>query len=535
MRKYVAITAIVAILSMCGKSHGLMGEHIGPKAGFPTMGQPDWPKGIVEIPNHESRVYSVWRGTINENFYFKCTVDEINELLDIFATARMRDHVVRIQPGVKKAVSFRSKEEIEYNVHLQIVSGGTQFSVGEEMRNDLPVEPRLTIVTGDDNGAFVKLIKWPENVIVESDIPGVSINRDNAKPKRNVYYALCEFADGSPAVDFVMGSNSWITLWEQDEPDGILIGRITHKGYCRLLLSAAELADLKRGSTWLTISVGNWLVTPYRTDMRLPAEMLTKDKEQARPIKVRPPSYYYGRLLFEDGSPPVLDPPPWPGAKIMVSFPYGGPANPDSQGYFKLSFTPEQFEQLLKRKDEKNIYIPDLIERGRSRAEFTFPANLLSTGKTTAGVVKIPRPKLPRKELATAESKIGKPIPGFADVRFDVFDKDQIDGKPLLICFWDMEQRPSRQYIRVLEKHKRALQDSDIVVLAVHCGAKQAKQVADWLDKNAPSLTAGTIEADPYDTLLAWGARGMPWVVLTNERHIITNEGIDPAGLPEVK
>ncbi len=91
--------------------------------------------------------------------------------------------------------------------------------------------------------------------------------------------------------------------------------------------------------------------------------MLTKDYDKARPIKVTAPSYYYGRLLFEDGSPPVLDPPPWPGAEIMVSFPYGGQADFDAQGYFKLAMTAEQSELLLKRKDQRNIYIPDLITK----------------------------------------------------------------------------------------------------------------------------------------------------------------------------
>jgi len=147
--------------------------------------------------------------------------------------------------------------------------------------------------------------------------------------------------------------------------------------------------------------------------MRFPVEMLTKDKEQARPVKVAAPSYYYGRILFEDGSPPILDPPPWPGAEIMVDFPYSGPGDFDSQGYFKISLTKEQYEELIARKVRSNIYIPDLVERGRATAKFAYPPNLLSQDKAKAGVIKIPRPKLPRKELSTTESKIGKPVPGF--------------------------------------------------------------------------------------------------------------------------
>jgi hypothetical protein len=211
----------------------------------------------------------------------------------------------------------------------------------------------------------------------------------------------------------------------------------------------------------------------------------------------------------------------------MVDFPYSGPGDFDSQGYFKISLTKEQYQELIARKVRSNIYIPDLVERGRSTAKFAYPPNLLSQDKAKAGVVKIPRPKLPRKELTAAESKIGKPIPGFDTVRFEAFQKDQIKGKPLLVCFWDMDQRPSRQCIGVLQKQRETWQDKNIVVLAVHSGTKKGKQVTDWLKKNGPSLTAGTIQGDPYDTLMAWGARSLPWLVMTDEKHVITKAGFN--------
>jgi len=532
MKKQIAIIAAVGILGLWRNSYGMATEQIGPDTSHPTVEQQDWPKGIVGIPRHMSRVYSIWVNG-NENFYFKCKVDEINELLDIFAKSRMRDHVVRIEPGVKQATTF-GKEKIEYNVQLQIVAGIVLSFAREKMRDDLPLEPRLTILTGDD-ASLVKKLKWPRNVIVESEIPGVSINSNNKKPKRNIYYGLCEFADGSPPVGFVKGVNSRITLWEQKERYGIGIGRIDNKGYIRILLSDAELADLKKGTTWLTMTIGNWLVKAKNSDTRFPVEMLTKDKEKAQPFKVATPAYYYGRILFEDGSPAILDPPPWPGAEIRVDIRYGGFTEIDPQGYFKVSLTKEHHEKLIAEKPQRNIYIPDMVRKGRARAEHSFPASLLSQDKTKAGVFKIPRPKLPRKELTEAESKIGKPIPGFDNVRFEAFEKDQIKGKPLLICFWDFEQRPSRQCIQVLEKQSQTWRDKNVVVLAVHSGSKRGKQVADWLKKNGPSLTAGNIQGDSYDTLFAWGARSSPWLVLTDEKHVIKKAGFNLSDIKRIE
>jgi hypothetical protein len=126
-----------------------------------------------------------------------------------------------------------------------------------------------------------------------------------------------------------------------------------------------------------------------------------------------------------------------------------------------------------------------------------------------------------------AESKIGKSVPGFDKIRFENFPKDRMKGKSLLVCFWDIDQRPSRQCIRELEKQRPALLDKDIVVLAVHSGMKPEKEVRQWLEKQNSSLTVGKVEGDPYDTLLAWGARGTPWLVLTDEKHMITKAGFN--------
>ncbi|UCF16630.1 MAG: hypothetical protein JSW59_04040 [Phycisphaerales bacterium] len=289
MKRQIVVMTVVGILCLCGSSHGLTTEWIGPSTQHPTLARSDWPSGIIEIPKHMSRVYSTCGGFGNEDFYFNCKVDEINELLAIFSNARMRDHVVRIEPGFKKATTFFSKEEIEYNVHLRILSGIALFLArGDRSRRAPPLEPQLTILTGDDS-SLIKQLKWPENLIVESKIRGVSINKDRKKPKRDVYYGLCEFAEDPPHAEFVKGVNSPITLWEHNEPNGIGVGRIDNRGYFTILLSRKELADLRKGTTWLTITIGNWLVKAKKSDMRFPAEMLTKDRKRALPVRIKVP------------------------------------------------------------------------------------------------------------------------------------------------------------------------------------------------------------------------------------------------------
>ncbi|MFC1635608.1 hypothetical protein ACFL5Z_12265 [Planctomycetota bacterium] len=292
VRKIIVLLLLFFLFGASVQCYGLATEQIGPDTQHPTVARQDWPKGIVEIPRHPSRVYSTY-GMGNENFYFKTTVGQINESLALFAKARMRDHVVRIEPGAGKISPFFDKEEIEYNVQLQIVSGVALALARGRPRDELPLEPRLTILTGTDN-SIMKQLKWPGNVIVESKIRGVSINKNNKKQKRDVYYGLFEFADGSPPVRFVENVNSRITLWEKKEEDGIDIGSVNHNGYFTIQLSKKERADLKDGTTWLTITISDVLVKAQKTDQRFPVEMLTKKTVKARPVRVVAPTNDHG-------------------------------------------------------------------------------------------------------------------------------------------------------------------------------------------------------------------------------------------------
>jgi hypothetical protein len=518
------------VLLASASAYGWATEQIGPdREDRPTVAQPGWPKDIVELLRHRCRVYSIWVNG-NEEFYFNATPEDVNELVTHFSRARMRDHEVMVASERRPVKTFNG-DPIDYNVSLQIVAGIALFMAREgRAGTELPLEPRLTIRVGD-NVSLLEKVVWPENLAVTNEVAGLSVPSGRVRPKREVYYGRLEFADGSPPQEFVTGVNSRITLWEQGEPNGIEVGHVNNQGYFSVLLSEREMADLRAGRIWLTATIGNYLTEARKTDHRIPSESLVREKDQAQVVQVQGPPYYYGRILFEDDTPAVLDRIAWRGAEIMVDFSYAGSATPDAEGYFKLIFTPEQFEKLCASKPRRNIYLPDPLDPSTATATLTFPANLLSRDKAKAGVVRIPRLPGPKRDLPTAESKLGQPIPGFENVRFETFQTEQAKGKPLLVCFWDMDQRSSRQCIQTLEKQKAALQAKGLIVLAIHSGAQSPQQVSDWLRENNVSLASGTIAGDPHDVLLAWGAKGAPWLVLTDARHIVTKEGFNLADL----
>ena len=344
--------------------------------------------GIIELLRHESRVYSIWVNG-NENFYFKADTDEINELIRLFSKTRMRDHELWIKVGKKDVTPFRG-DKINYNVNFHVL-GGIALFASREAESPTTYEPTLTVyVDSSADQALFKQITLPDSIILNNEVANCPLKGKATKPKRKFWYALVQFDDSTPPGD--SGLTTEITLWEKDTKGGIKLGGVSHKGYFRAVFSDKEIADLKTGKSWLTLTVGNWLTEAKRDHPKLSVEKLTLDKQIVQPVKISKPKFYHGRILFEDGSPPILNPAPWPGAEINLDFPYAGSARIDSKGYFKVYFTKEQYEKLKAKKVGKNIYIPSYEEKGGATARFAFPVSKLSQEKKKAGVVRIPEP-----------------------------------------------------------------------------------------------------------------------------------------------
>jgi len=393
-RENVVLMAWCVLLGAVQASFGLATEQVGPdKPERPTGAQPSWPVGIVEVPRHACRVYSRWCNG-NEMFYFQGSVAEINELVALFGRARMRAHEIRVVPGEGKVRPFQGLvHEYEYNVSLQIVGGIALARARREPgeRVNFPLEPRLTVYAGDDPNVLERL-EWPENAIIDCRVEGVSIESKRQRPERRVYYGRLAFEDGLSAEERLRTVATRITLWEKGIEGGIGLARADREGRFSALFSAGELAELREGKSWLTVTTGNWLIEPDPNGQRFPVERLAAKAEKVEAVKAKAPTYYYGRILFDDGSLPVLEPKPWGGAEISVGFSYAGSADLDAEGYFVVTFSDEQLEKLKGEKARKNVYVPLYEEKNRCRALHVYPVSLLGRDKAHAGLLKIPRP-----------------------------------------------------------------------------------------------------------------------------------------------
>jgi hypothetical protein len=125
-----------------------------------------------------------------------------------------------------------------------------------------------------------------------------------------------------------------------------------------------------------------------------------------------------------------------------------------------------------------------------------------------------------------------KPLPdlkqfGVAD------DPNQIKDKMVLVCFFDMDQRPSRNCMRQLSAKAQELKTKGIFVVAVHVSKVDDNKLRLWLQKYKISFPVRMIKANIEKTRIAWGIRSLPRLILTDKKHIVTAEGFNLDELDE--
>ena len=127
---------------------------------------------------------------------------------------------------------------------------------------------------------------------------------------------------------------------------------------------------------------------------------------------------------------------------------------------------------------------------------------------------------VPRKPA----SLVGKPLPDLASCGIEVSAED-MEGKMLLLCFWDVNQRPSRHCIRQLAKMASVLNAKAVTVVAVQAAEAEADALEQWIEQYGAPFKAARMTGDIEKTRFQWGAASLPHLILTDTEHKVTAEG----------
>jgi hypothetical protein len=118
----------------------------------------------------------------------------------------------------------------------------------------------------------------------------------------------------------------------------------------------------------------------------------------------------------------------------------------------------------------------------------------------------------------------------FADIDIE-FNISQAKGKMILLCFFDLNQRPSRYLVAELAKKADELGDKGVALVAVQASKIDEKALDGWVKKYSIPFPVGMVKDDLEGIKARWGVRSLPWLILADRRHHVVAAGF---GLSEL-
>jgi len=164
---------------------------------------------------------------------------------------------------------------------------------------------------------------------------------------------------------------------------------------------------------------------------------------------------------------------------------------------------------------EKICAGPIDIQIFKNDSKLVKPMSTRAKAEGGATDIKIILPPGQRQPL----SLVGRYLPDIKDFKIAISPADAKD-KSFLVCFFDMNQRPSRNCL--LQLNTRA---KDVVVVAVQASKIDDSVLKDWVEKNNIPFPVGMIQGDEEKTRFTWGVRSLPWLILTDRGRIVKAEG----------
>ena len=149
-------------------------------------------------------------------------------------------------------------------------------------------------------------------------------------------------------------------------------------------------------------------------------------------------------------------------------------------------------------------------------------------GATDIKIVVSERDERGRPVPSRPPSLVGETLPDLKNVGINL-SPDDIEGKRLLVCFWDMDQRPSRHCLTQLVKQAEQLEDKGVVVIAVQASNVARDALEKWIKESGLPFPVGTIQDDAKKIRFTWGVHSLPWLILTDRKHAVTDEGFGVA------
>jgi hypothetical protein len=126
----------------------------------------------------------------------------------------------------------------------------------------------------------------------------------------------------------------------------------------------------------------------------------------------------------------------------------------------------------------------------------------------------------------------GGPLPSWDGIQLDL-KNESLPDRAVLVCFWDMSQRPSRRCLDVLAEHAESLKQKNVAIITVQTTKVDAPAWQAWVKEHNVPGAAGIVTGDAGKVRAAWAVASLPWLILADGRHVVRAEGFGVEGLTE--
>ena len=191
----------------------------------------------------------------------------------------------------------------------------------------------------------------------------------------------------------------------------------------------------------------------------------------------------------------------------------------DPEGRFEIKCLQTQMPERGTSRPGEQKYVPVAWQISCGPVSKTV---LFEEGKNTQDVELVLKPN-----LEEAVPLIGRTLPGFEGIKIDS-SSNQTNDKMMLVCFFDMNQRPSRSYMIQLVKQAELLKQKGISIAAVQAVNMDEDALDQWVMENDISFPVGMIQDHEECIRFDWAVQSLPWLIVTDRKHIVTAEGFGP-------
>jgi hypothetical protein len=200
-------------------------------------------------------------------------------------------------------------------------------------------------------------------------------------------------------------------------------------------------------------------------------------------------------------------------------------AKTDARGRFQIRFLETRTLKRGTNASEPQQYVPLTWQLTCRSATKTV---VFDNDQSTQDVELVLEP-----DLRQAIPLVGRTLPDFAGIETDL-PPNRIKDKMVLVCFFDMNQRPSRNCLTQLAKQVQALGQQGVTLVAVQATKVDESTLGEWTQKNKISFPIGMTQDYEKHIRFEWAVCSLPWLILTDKDHTVTAEGFGLNDLDDI-